>query len=109
MKYGNKKVKVDNIIFDSKKEARRYAELKMLIRCGEIDNLILQPQFELIPSFRKNGKTYRKTVYKADFSYYDRQKQKTIIEDTKGYRTELYRLKKKLFEYKYPDKEIIET
>lgn len=106
MKYGNRKTVVDGIKFDSKLEADRYCELKLLQRAGKITDLKLQPAFELLPSFRKNGTTYRGIYYKADFSY--TLNGKTIIEDTKGYRTEAYCLKKKLFEYRYPELHIIE-
>ena len=63
MKYGNKKTQTDGIFFDSKKEARRYAELKMMLKVGAISNLELQKPFELIPAqyepvvrYGKNGK-----------------------------------------------------
>jgi hypothetical protein len=59
--------------------------------------------------FKKNGKTYRKIVYKADFEYFDIQQGKVIIEDVKGVKTEVYKLKKKLFEYKYPELSITEV
>lgn len=109
MKYGNKKVKVDGINFDSILEATRYSELKYLLRAGIIRDLKLQPSFELIPAFEKNGVKYRRTVYKADFAYFDIEKGKTIIEDTKGFKTKEYILKKKLFEYNYPNFEIVEV
>lgn len=101
MKYKNKKTIVDDIQFDSKLEAKRYNELKLLEKSGKIKELKLQPSFELIPSFKKNGKTFRKAIYKADFSYIDTETGETIIEDTKGYVTDLYKLKKKIFEYKF--------
>lgn len=107
-KYHSRKTKVDGITFDSKAEAERYAELRLLLRAGIVRELKLQPEFELIPAFRKNGRTYRRTVYRADFSYYDATSGQFVIEDVKGMKTELYRLKKKLFEYKYPDWEIKE-
>jgi hypothetical protein len=59
-KFGNRQVKVDGIRFDSVKEARRYNELKLLERGGEIKNLELQPRFVLQESFKRDGKTYRK-------------------------------------------------
>lgn len=108
MKYRNTKTIVDGIKFDSKLEARRYTELKLLERAGEIKDLKLQPVYELIPSFKKNGKTYRKTTYKADFSYFDNKLDKLIVEDTKGFKTDVYMLKKKMFEYKYQELEIKE-
>lgn len=105
-KYYNKKTFIDGIKFDSKLEAERYAQLKMMECAGVIRDLELQPEYELIPSFRKNGKTWRKTVYKADFRYILCEDDKTIIEDAKGSTaviTDVFRLKQKLFEYKYPE------
>lgn len=102
-KYHNKKIVIDNITFDSKLEAQRYTELKLLQRNGLIKDLQLQPSYELIPTFKKNKKTYRKACYIADFSYYDIELNKTIVEDTKGFKTDVYLLKKKLFEYIYKD------
>ena len=64
-KYHNKKVNVGGIVFDSKLEAKRYQELKFLERVGDIKDLQLQPSFDLIPSFKKNGKTFRKTSRKS--------------------------------------------
>ena len=98
-KYHNKKVVIDNITFDSKLEATRYKELRLLEKKGLIKDLVLQPSFDLIPTFKKGNKTYRKTQYIADFSYYDNELNKTIVEDTKGFKTDVYILKKKLFEY----------
>ena len=105
-KYHNIKISVDGIKFDSKLEAERYRQLKILERAGVIYDLELQPEYELIPSFRKGGKTWRKTVYKADFRYILAENDKTIIEDVKGSTaviTDVFRLKQKLFEYKYPE------
>lgn len=99
MKYGNKKVFVDGILFDSKKEARRYCELKMLQSAGEISDLQTQREFELIPAqyeyyprYGKNGNRLKdgkrcleqKCVYKADFAYI--KDGKVVVEDVKGYR-----------------------
>lgn len=105
-KYHNKKIVIDGIKFDSKLEAERYGQLKMMERAGVIRELELQPSFELLPSFKKNGKTWRKTVYKADFRYILCEDDSYIIEDVKGSTaviTDVFRLKQKLFEYKYPD------
>ncbi len=63
----------------------------------------MQVREELQPTFRKNNKTYRSIKYVADFVYYDVEREETIVEDTKGFKTEVYKIKKKLFEYKYPD------
>ena len=78
----------------------------MMECAGVIRDLELQPEYELIPSFKKDGKTWRKTVYKADFRYILAEDDSYIIEDVKGsisVITDVFRLKQKLFEYKYPD------
>lgn len=105
-KYHNKNTVADGIKFDSKLEAERYAQLKILERAGVIRDLELQPEYELLPSFRKNGKIWRRTLYKADFRYILAEDDRTIIEDVKGSTaviTDVFRLKQKLFEYKYPE------
>lgn len=102
MKYFNKKILVDNIVFASKKEAKRYNELKMLEKAHIISNLELQKTFELQPKYVNCiGQHIRAITYVADFYYFDNEKQQYVIEDTKGFRTEVYKIKKKLFEYKY--------
>ena len=68
-KYRNKKIVIDNIKFDSQLEANRYVELKLLQRAGKIKNLELQPRFLIQEGFKKNGKTFRKIEYVADFMY----------------------------------------
>lgn len=100
-KYKNKKVIYDGIKFDSNREMAYYIKLKMLEEKGIIKDLELQKSFELQPSFKLNGKTYKKITYKADFSYVSVQDNKIHIVDTKGFRTEVYKLKKKMFAYKY--------
>lgn len=104
-KYKNKKVEYDGIKFDSIKEKNRYIGLKQLEKLGVIQNLQRQVKYELQPSFKLNGKTIRSITYIADFVYI--QDGMEIVEDTKGFRTKDYLLKKKLFEYKY-QKEIKE-
>lgn len=94
-KYRNEKVIVDGISFDSKKEAARYRELKMLERSGAISGLKMQVPFELIP--KQSGE--RACIYKADFVYY--QQGKKIVEDTKGFKTDVYKIKRKLMLYRY--------
>ena len=106
-KYHNRKTEVDGIVFDSKMEARRYMQLKAMLEAGEITDLRLQPEFELIPAYLHGGKRIRKTVYRADFSYYKvkpfPEEYEYIIEDVKGVETEAFRLKKKLFEWLHPE------
>ena len=108
-KYNAKKTAVDGITFDSKKEATRYRELKALERVGKIDRLELQPRFVLMDGFRYEGKAIRKIEYVADFLYRDLSTCELIVEDVKGVKTDVYKLKKKLFlkhygnEYKFKE------
>lgn len=103
-KYRNKKVIVDGEEFDSKTEGNRYKELRLLERAGEISNLELQPRFLLQDKFKKNGRTFRKIEYVADFKYIENGK--TIVEDVKGMQTDVFKLKHKIFEKVYPDLEL---
>lgn len=100
-KYKNKSVEYHGIKFDSKKEMAYYMKLELLEQKGIIKDLELQKSFELQPSFKLNGKTYQKITYRADFSYVSVQDNKIHIVDTKGFRTEVYKLKRKMFSYKY--------
>ena len=101
-KYYNQKTLINGIKFDSKKEAKRYTELKLLEKAHIIKELELQKKFELQPKYKnKNGEHIRAITYIADFYYYDNEKQEYVVEDTKGFRTEVYKIKKKMFEYKY--------
>ena len=100
-KYGNRKVRIDEIEFDSELEAKRYMQLKLLKRAGEIKKLKLQVPFILQEAFKKNGKNYKKIEYIADFVY--EEKGQVVVEDTKGMKTDVFKIKQKLFEYKYPE------
>ncbi len=119
-KYGARKTVVDGIIFDSKKEANRYRELKMLERAGEICCLRLQVPFELIPAqYEETGEVYTRgankgkpkrgkciekaVTYIADFVYYNSDATVRTVEDVKGMRTPVYIIKRKLFRWRYPD------
>lgn len=94
-KYGNKKVEVDGHRFDSMKEAKRYRELKALQDRGEISNLRMQIPYELVPHQKIDGKVVeRSVVYYADFVY--DYKGSTVVEDTKGFKTPEYIIKRKL-------------
>lgn len=94
-KYGNKKVVRDGIEFDSIKECQRYCELKLMQRAGLISDLQTQVSFELIPSQRIDGKVVERAVnYIADFVY--QQDGQKVVEDTKGFKTKDYILKRKL-------------
>ena len=99
-KYGSRKTTVDGVTFDSKKEAKRYQELRILEKAGEISDLRRQVKFELIPSQRIDGKVAERAVeYRADFVY--TQDGKQVVEDTKGLRTKDYIIKRKLMLYRY--------
>ena len=100
-KYHNIKVEYNGIKFDSVREMRHYQLLEYRQKIGEIKELKLQVPYELIPKYKMNDKTIRKTTYVADFVYYDNKDKKTHIIDVKGFKTQTYKLKKKLFEYKY--------
>lgn len=102
-KYNNKKITVDGQIFDSKKEANRYKELRLLEKAGEIKDLRTQVKFKLIPAQRDEatGKVIeRECSYKADFVYYEEDGE-TVVEDVKGFRTKDYIIKRKLMLYQY--------
>ena len=87
-KFGNVKTEVDGVLFDSKKEARRYVELKLMVRAGLIRDLECQPKFPICV----NNVTVSK--YIADFQYIENGQ--TIVEDVKGVQTPIFRLKAKL-------------
>ena len=102
-KYNSRKTVIDGITFDSKKESKRYVELKKKQDEGEITDLRLQVPFELLPSFTieiDGKKRKRRNIrYIADFVYCENGQK--VVEDVKGRKTDVYKLKKKLFEYKY--------
>ncbi len=95
-KYGNRKVSTtDGIVHDSQREAVRWTELKLLERSGEITDLQRQVKYELIPP----QKGERAVTYIADFVYTDVRTGNTVVEDTKGFRTKDYIIKRKLLLY----------
>lgn len=100
-KYHNKKVEYDGYTFDSIREKNYYIKLKLLEKAGKIKELELQKEYELQPSYKLGNKTNRKITYRADFTYKTTEDDKLHVIDVKGFRTDVYRLKKKLFEYKY--------
>ena len=99
-KYHNKKIEYDGILFDSKKEMRYYIQLKELESAGEIHDLELQKEFTLQEKYRFKGKMIREIKYRCDFYYTDSNNVVHVV-DVKGLKTDVYKLKKKLFEYKY--------
>jgi hypothetical protein len=98
-KYGNKKVIIDGFTFDSIKESNRYLELKLLLKAKKIHDLVLQPEYIIQSKFKVYGKTHREVKYIADFKYI--QDSEVIVEDVKGFLTDIFKLKRKLFLYKY--------
>lgn len=94
-KYGNRKITRDGITFDSVKEYKRFCELTLLERAGEITDLQRQVKFMLIPSQKIDGKVVERPVhYIADFVY--QEDGQTVVEDTKGFKTKDYILKRKM-------------
>ena len=96
-KYGNTKVTVDGLSFDSKAEARRWHELQIMEQAGVIRNLRRQVPYRLVKGERwSDGRKHRDVVYIADFVYEDVEAGKEIVEDVKGVRTDAYRIKREL-------------
>lgn len=101
-KYKNQKVVVNEIKFDSKKEAKRYQELLLMQRAGLITDLKRQVPFTLVPVFSLNKNRYRPLIYIADFVY--KENGIEVVEDVKAsktYQTDVYKIKKKLMAYIY--------
>ena len=110
-KYGNVKTEVDGHKFDSKKEAKRYGELKELLKAGKIERLVIHPRFILQEAFRdervgkrKDGTpgTVRQIAYTADFKYHENGR--VVVEDVKSpaSKTTSYVIRKALFLKRYP-------
>ena len=99
LKYGNRKTEVDGIVFDSKHEAERYCELKLMEKAGYISNLELQKTFVLFGSQKdEHGKVIEQPIkYVADFVYLDGNGRR-VVEDAKSEatKTAVYRIKRKL-------------
>lgn len=104
-KFFAKKVDYDGHRFDSTKEKNRYVELKELEKQGIIGELKIQPEFELQEKFRdRHNKVIRSITYKADFSYRVIETNQFVVEDVKSPYTakdKVYRMKMKMFQYKY--------
>lgn len=102
MKYGNKITEVNGIAFDSKKEAAYYEDLLWRQRTGAVKSIELQPEFVLQPAYEVAGKKIRPIIYKADFKVTEADGHIYYV-DTKGMRTQVYLIKKKMLLYRYPD------
>jgi len=103
MKYGARQIACRDGKFDSKAEWRRWRELKLMERAGEISSLNRQVKFELLPAqYDGAGKLLeRPVVYIADFKYVDLRTGAPVVEDVKGVRTKEYVIKRKLMLHKY--------
>lgn len=94
-KYYSRKVTIGGIAFDSQREAYRWRELALLQKAGQITDLQRQVKYELIPAQKTNGKVVeRACTYIADFVY--KENGNTVVEDTKGFKTKDYIIKRKL-------------
>ena len=95
-KYNNVKTETGGIRFDSKKEAERYEDLMAMLKAGEITDLKLQHTFTLQEAYKDpDGEKVAGIKYIADFTYYD-SAGNFVIEDVKGVKTDVYKIKKKL-------------
>src|SRR5215204_2940741 len=99
-KFKNRRVQIDGIFFDSKAEGERYRELRLLEIGKRISVLRVHPTYELQPAFvDRDGKKQRAVNYEADFSYIEAGER--VVEDVKGVETPDYKIKAKLFRYRY--------
>lgn len=96
-----KKVKYNDITFDSQEELDYYLILVEKERKGEITGLDIHRSFELQEAFTLNGKKIKAITYEADFVYWDEKENIGVAIDVKGYADDVFLLKKKLFDYKY--------
>lgn len=111
-KYNAKRVTLDDIAFDSIAEGARYRELCLLQSAGEIWGLKCHPRFEIVPGLNYNGKQERALYYEADFEYYEDNAgvpPTHVVEDVKGMETAVYRLKRRLFIWQYPETKFVVT
>lgn len=98
-KYHSKKFMFDGYTFDSIRESETYLVRKMQNRAGDITNLVVHPTFVVLDGFIYNGRQERQVKYEADFGY--DQDGFAVVEDVKGFKTEVYRIKRKLFLSRY--------
>jgi hypothetical protein len=105
-KYHNRITWIDGIRFDSQMESDRYLELKLMEKSGDIRELEVHPVFILQPAFGHNGKIVTVIKYVADFQYKETRTGVRVVEDVKGFETRDFKLKQKLFWFKYPNLEL---
>ncbi len=102
-KYGNRKVELDGLTFDSVAESKYYQQLKWLETNKQINFFRCQPRYRLQDGFEKDGKKHRPIDYIADFEIHHLDGSIQVV-DVKGALTDVFRLKQKMFEKKYPHK-----
>lgn len=104
-KYKSKQTIVDGIKFQSKLESERYQQLKFLLRADEIADLKLQPEFQIFEGYTDavTGEKHRSRYYVGDFKYVDTKSHQTIVEDTKGVETDVFKLKWEMVQEKFPE------
>lgn len=105
-KYNSKQKVIDNILFDSESEALYYEHLKKRRMYGEIEGLVVHPQFVLVPPFVYENKQIKATIYTPDFLY--RENDKTIVVEIKGFAKSDYELRVKMFKYLNPNFHFVE-
>lgn len=107
-KYNNKKIYIDDIKFDSRDESLYYLHLKTLKKKGIVKEFELQPKYELIPKFQYQGQNRRAMTYAPDFIVTDSDNNVTVIDvKSMGTATQQGELRRKLFEYYYPELNLI--
>ena len=107
-KFNAQKTTLDEIEFHSKKEADYYAELLILQKAGEVTKIELQPAYELVPEQWHEGRKIQPVTYIADFRVTCADG-RVVVVDTKGHKTQLYRVKKKLLLWRYPGIDFLEV
>jgi hypothetical protein len=110
-KHRSIKTTIDGIVFASRREGSRYEMLKLLQRAGKVLKFELQPEFVLQPGYRRNGRWVRPIKYRADFKIWWRDGRITIedVKPASAYRTEKYRIKKKLLLARYSELNFVES
>ncbi|HBZ09147.1 MAG TPA: hypothetical protein DEO65_04555 [Bacillus bacterium] len=102
-KYKNRKREIDGIVFDSVAESKYYEQLKWLEANKQILFFRIQPRYLLQEAFEKDGKTHRKIDYIADFEIHHKDGTIEVV-DVKGVKTDVFRIKEKMFHKRYPHK-----
>lgn len=109
-KYNSRPTIIDGIRFDSKAEAARYVELRLLERAGQLTGLELHPSYLLQSKYTtRAGENVRAITYVADFRYTETATGRMIVEDVKGKATDVYKIKKKILLWRYPGINFIES